>query len=469
MQKVKFLALLKKLTHQELEVFHKYLKRYHPREKIALQVFEYLIKFYPNFEPKEKLQLEYAYQKIFKTDFDTDDYAQKKMLNTVADLYKWLKHFLIVSKTEQDPKLQQAIWLNILLDRGLKGEFSRKATAFYQQTQSSAFTTPADALPNWMASYFYRECLTWDKPLIHANIIEQCTETMASCWEILRLKMACEMSLVKKVTDHAPVQQTVQPTDFKQIGQSILRNVYEALLQLIDSGDGLHFASLESLLIQHGQEIETQELRWIIRCAYSFTSHQSRHNEDVIQYERMHRLNKIGLTHGVFLQDSQLPSSAFGNFVTVACLSKDFEWAAGFIRDYNHIVIETDRPKAILLAQAIVAFETENFRAALQLLEPLRFEALLDIIRSKFLLLRSYYELRADDDTILNTCASFESLLRRSPKTEVVRAMLPFVLILKRLVVRKSSKRLILDCIEKAPMLYSKKWLLAKTVHYKTR
>ena len=87
MQKLKFISLLKTLSQQELEAFHKHLKRHHPREKIALQVFEYLIKFYPNFEPKEKLRLEYAYQKILKTDFDKDDHAQKKMLNTASDLY----------------------------------------------------------------------------------------------------------------------------------------------------------------------------------------------------------------------------------------------------------------------------------------------------------------------------------------------------------------------------------------------
>ena len=68
MQRLKFLSLLKKLTKQELEDFHRYLKRYHRREKIALRVFEYLIRFYPDFEHKEKLGLEYAYQKIFKTD-----------------------------------------------------------------------------------------------------------------------------------------------------------------------------------------------------------------------------------------------------------------------------------------------------------------------------------------------------------------------------------------------------------------
>lgn len=467
MQKVKFLALLKKLNQQELEGFHKYLKQNHPREKIALRVFEYLIRFYPNFEPKEKLRLEYAFQKIFKPDIYREDYAQKKMLNTASDLYKWLKNFLITSKAQHNPQIQQSIWLSILLERGMKDEFSRKSETFYHQTRNAPFNTPSDALPNWMASYFQREHLGWDKPLIHTNIIEQCAETMADCWDVLRLKMACEMSLMKKFADHAPTQQTMQPTDFQQLGQSILKDIYESLLQLINSGEDMHFARLESLLIQNGQEIDPKELEWVIRSAYNFMAEESRHDQDPIQFERMHRLDKIGLAYGVYLQGGYLPSSAFGNIVTVACHAKDFEWASGFIRDFSHIIVEKNRQKAISLARAVLAFETGNFKEVLDLLEPLGFEDPLDTLRSKSLLLRSYYELHSDEDIILDTCASLENLLRRSPKKEAVKALLAFVLVLKRLVVRKSSKQLILDCIEKAPTLYSKKWLLEKTAHYK--
>ena len=88
MQKLKFLSLLKKLSEQELEDFRKYLKRHHRREKIAWKVFEYLARCHPAFDQKEKLDAAYAYQKIFKKTFDQDDNAQKKLLNTAADLYK---------------------------------------------------------------------------------------------------------------------------------------------------------------------------------------------------------------------------------------------------------------------------------------------------------------------------------------------------------------------------------------------
>ena len=470
MQKLKFLSLLKKLTRPELDGYHKYLKRTHPREKIALRVFEYLIRFYPDLDQQEPLRMEYAYQKIFKTDFDKDDNAQKKMLNTASELYKWLRNYLIEAKTQQNPLLQQTIWLGILQERGMKEEFSRKAAEFYQQTRSAPFKTPADAFPNWIASYFHREHLSWDKPLIQAKIIEQCTETMTDCWEIIRLKMACEMTMIKKVTDQPLTHHVKKAIDFQQVGLSILKDTYAALWQLTDSGEEVHFIQLESQLNQHGQHLDPKDLEGIIQYAYNFIGDQSRQNQEAIHYERMHRLDKIGLAYGVFFQDECLPSSVFGNIVTVACLTKNFEWASGFIRDYSHALFENNRTDSIRLAQAILAFETGKFRDVLILLESVSFEAHLDILRSKSLLLRSYYELQTDQDVLLDTCAYFENLLRRSsPQTKAVQALLAFVLILKLLVVQKSSKKVILDRIEKAPVLYSKNWLLEKTAHYKAR
>jgi len=466
MQKLKFLSLLKKLSKQELEDFHKYLKQYHHREKIGLSVFEYLIGFYPDFEQSDDLRLPHAYQNIFKTGFDTDDHAQKKMLNTASDLYKWLKNFLIISKTQQNQALQQTIWLSILQERGLKTEFSRKAAQFYQQTRNAPFKTNTDALPNWMASYFHREQLAMHSPLTHAKAIQQCTQTMTDCWEIIRLKMACEVSQVNKVTSQTSAPQVHEATDFQQIGLSILKETYEALWRLTDSGEEQHFVRLESLLKQYGQHIDTQELEWINRYAYNFIAHQSRQNQDDIHYERMHRLDIIGLEQGVFFRNGYLPSSAFGNIVTVACHSKDFEWASGFVREYSHIILESKRQDAILLAQAIIACESGNFQEVISLLETAVFEAQLDHLRSKSLLLRSYYEFPADQDLILEACAQFENLLRRSPKTEAVKAMLAFVLIFRRIVAQKSSKKVILDRIEKASVLYSRKWLIEKTVHY---
>ena len=164
MQKNKFLSLLKKLTRQELDDYHKYLKRTHPREKIALRVFEYLIRFYPDFDQQEPLRIEYAHQKIFKTDFDKATNAHKNMQNTASELNKWLKNFLIESKAQQNQLVQQTIWLGILQEKGMKEEFSRKATEFYHQTRSAPFMSSADAFPNWIASYFYREHLSWTNP-----------------------------------------------------------------------------------------------------------------------------------------------------------------------------------------------------------------------------------------------------------------------------------------------------------------
>lgn len=466
MQHLKLLSLLKKLTRPELEGFHKYLKQHHSREKIGLSVFEYLIRFYPDFEPPEKLQLDYACQKIFKTDFEQDRHARKKLLNTASDLYKWLQHFLVISKALHNHALQQTIWLSILQEKGLTEEFSRKAAKFYEETRNAPFKTPADALPNWMASYFQREQLSMDKPLAHVALIQQCTETMTNCQEIIRLRMACEMSLVQKVTAKTLPDQTGETNGSRQVGLSILKNTYETLWRLTETAEASHFERLEHLLIQHGHEIDTQELEWIIQYAYNFAAHQSRKNTDPRHTVRMHHLNKISLEQGVFFRNGYLPSSTFGNMVTIACQARDFDWASRFIREYSHVILENKRQDALLLAQAVFAFESGKYQDAVNLLKPAVFESELDVFRAKSILLRSYYELQTEQDIIQDACLQLENWLRRSRESAAVLALKAFVLILKMIVAQKSSKRVILDRLEKAPAIYSKHWLLEKTATY---
>lgn len=469
MDKNKFISLLKKLSKQEIEAFHKHLRQNHAREKIGIGVFEQLISFYPDFDKIEQKQLVYIYKKAFNSDFEQDDHARKKIQNTTSDLYKWLKSFLIGTKAQQDDALQQGIWLSILQERGMAAEFSRNATKFYQETCNIPFTSYKDALPNWMASYFYREKLANDNPFIQAKIIAQCTETMTDCWEIIRLKMACEMTLVNKTAQHLPAEKIQEANTCQNPSLSIVKDIYTALWELTDSGEELYFVRLESLLNQHGQHLNIKELDWIIRYAFNFTAKQSRTNQDELNYERMHRLNKIGLKHGTFLREGYLPSSAFGNIVTVACLIKDFEWSAYFIQEYSHIIVEHNRQEAILLAKAVLAFEIKKFQEVVSLLESVSFQTQLDILRSNSLLLRSHYELNAEQHILLDICTYFENLLRRSPQTESVKAMLAFVLILKRIVTQKSSKKVILQRIENSPDLYSKKWLLEKTAIYEPK
>ncbi|WP_336914472.1 hypothetical protein [Runella sp.] len=408
------------------------------------------------------------YEKVFKTDFDKDPHAQKKMLNIAYVLSKWLKTYLVTSKALGDDALQQMIWLSILQERDLKDEFAKKATEFYTQIQSVPFKKTADALPVWVASYFHREHVSWEAPLKHAETIQHCTETMTACWDILRLKMACEMSMVQRITAESSTRKEVQAAELQMIGLYALKDIYETLWQLIDSGNDLYFTRLEAFLKQFGAYIDPGELNGIFQYAYYFTANQSRHKQEEVHYERTHRLNILALEHGVFLLDGYMPSSAFGNIVTIACLTKDYNWASRFIKDYNHVLQENQRDEAVLLAQAIVAFETNNYKGVIELLESVDFTNHLDMLRAKSLLLRSYYEFGAEQDVMLNTCASFENLLRRSsPQTEADKAMLAFVLTFRKIVTQKSGKELILNRIEKSTGIYSKKWLIEKMKHYK--
>jgi hypothetical protein len=100
MKNLKFFALMRTLEKEEVSHFQKYLKQLHGGEDIALQVFAYARKYYTHKKHEKKLDIAYAYQKIFGEEITEN--TRKKMLNTLSDLYLWLKDFLLSEKMRQD-------------------------------------------------------------------------------------------------------------------------------------------------------------------------------------------------------------------------------------------------------------------------------------------------------------------------------------------------------------------------------
>lgn len=465
----KFLSILKKLSQSELDAFQKHLQYEHPREKIASAVLRQIQRFYPDLDQITPQKIAVMYPKAFNAPFNPDGRSLKNFQNTCSDLYKWLKHFLIITKIQENKTLQESVWLSILQEKALDDEFSKQAAHFYYSTRNTPFTSHTDAMPHWLASYFFREQLSKHQPLNHAHLIQQCTETMTQCWEVIRLKMACEMALVRQAANHLPPSKIQAPPTVDPPGMSILSHIYETLWLLTDTGKEVYFVQLDTLLNQQGHHLDTQDLHWILRYANNFIAKQSRKNQDELDYKRMHQLNQIGLKYGVFSRNGLLSSSAFGNIVNIACLAKDMAWATQFIHTHHHIIHPESRSKALLLAQAIIAFESGQFQRVVQQLETQNFPEALDYLRAKSLLLRSYFELKYEQDFLLENCAFFENLLRRSIKSESVKAMLAFVLTLKLIVTQKSSKTVILKRIHNTANLYSRKWLLQKAKDYEAR
>lgn len=475
MKKLKFFLLLDTLDEQEVAAFHKYLKRMYKGEESALKIFEYARKLYPKPWDAQKLDMEYAYRKIFRSALNAQERNRKKMLNSLSDLYLWLKDFLLTQKVCSDSLESQVLWLQILHQRRLKEEFARQATGLY----TAVGTAPAKGTKIYFrdiaASYFQFKHLTAIRPSLNSSTLQECWDIMTLNTEIIKLKMACEMNTAKKVrpVELAPEARAVLlASGEKRLAKSkLLLRIYKAIDAFILTEREEYFSEVERALFEQADQLDPDELHGILSYLHNFAAAQIRAGKEYIYASKLHLLNQFGLQHSFFTLQGEMSTTQFTNIVNAACAVKDFDWAKLFVEDQLQLVSDKLRDKTRSLSLAIIYFEQANYHEVLTCLGSKDYQDIHYIIRSRLLILRSYFELHEDVEKTLDYCIAFEAqLLRyRKPKTGAVEAALEFVRVCKMILQEKTDKKSLLKRITENANLYLRNWLITQVTHYKGR
>lgn len=460
MKNLKFLNLLATLDAKTISSFHKYLKRIHGSELITIAVFEYILKFYPDFDDEKKLDLTYIHRKIFKKEGDTN---RKRVLNLLADLNLWLKDFLLSEKSKDDSLESRLLWLSVLESRGMEAEFSRQISQIQQEIQ---FSLPEKSITE------YLEKMVVDY-IAHNNSIkgsvEQRIETLNNFraslkrfYEVANLSIDSELANLR----NSGVRMLPDIAHSPSIQKQPLLLLYQEIYRLIDGHDEKSYAKIESILSEQAQNIDLREIHNVISYMHNYAAYKIRQGRDEF-LQSIHQLNKLGVKYGFFTPKGVLSSTQFTNIVNGSSSMKDFAWAESFIAEQNIYLDENIRGETVRLAKAIVLFDQGKFKEVLQTLEFEHFSTLDNSIRSRTLILRSYYEI--DSDLSLDFCIAFETFLYRhqKPKKAVIEDVLSFLKIFKMLYMKKASKEYIINTINTIPRVYFRSWLLEKASLYK--
>lgn len=458
------ILLLKAMSKKEVTSFFKHLKGQHKDDLIALKVFEYLKNLHPKgLDKPKKLDPSYAYEKIFEAPIRKDKHGEKKLQNTCSELYNWLRNYLIGNMACQDDLISNTLWIRFLQQRNMKESYKSAADKLYSKVNQKVFNQTDDGIERLVAGYHYWGWLMANPEKRNYQKAQSCAKILKGCMEVQRLKLECLESLLKRFKQ--PVSDTAagySPQSFH-----LLRDIYESLWKITDSGDLKHFTKLSELLTEWGQQVHPDELLTIIRYVHSFSAAQSRKRKNTEVYSKAHEMDKLGLELGVYQQNGKINSITFLNIVTIASISKQFSWAMNFIEKNKQAVLSKALDSTLLLARAIVANGQKKPVEVLRMLEGHTFEERPDNLRARALLIRSYYELKMDPDTILVNCQDLENLIRKPDMSNMEKGLLSFTTIVKLLALRRSGKKLILSKLEKAEHIYSHEWLLEKANAYK--
>jgi len=170
---------------------------------------------------------------------------------------------------------------------------------------------------------------------------------------------------------------------------------------------------------------------------------------------------KTGLDRGLLLDGEYLSPWTFKNIVRLGLGIQDYAWVSDFIQTYAPALPPEYRKDALHFNLADLAYHQRQFDEVFRHLGQVEFTDVYYSLGAKVLLLKIYFETKADE-ALLSLAASFRTQLSRS-RALSLDARLPYLNFLKLLlrIYRATPARLpaIRQSIADTPMLNDRIWL----------
>jgi hypothetical protein len=463
------LDLLASLDAVELAAFDKHLKTAHPNDRIALRAFAHFKQFHPRFEQKAQLDLDHVVRKLQQQGVVGAQFSRKQLSNTCSELYGWLKDFLLLKKLKDKSLESDYLWLSVLRERGMKAAHGRAEAALFRRVWEAP---KQDVWAYcWNMAAHFANCFNSDS--LKVKDANAAVEALAACR--LALEQFCGVcsrkvnsELLNRLSQEptAAARQVAAPQD-EPLAE--LYGMAEALL----SGGGLAaYEALEAALGRYSKELGKTELYVLWTYLKNYNSHRLQMGDKAV-WERLDRLDKFALQHGLFHNEKDKMSHIqFLNMITVAANRGNYQRAGSLMADYMAEIEEGMRYEVTILADAIVLFGQKRYAEVLQQLKKFddhRFREPNFAIRFRLLKLISMYESGLDTDGLWNDAVSFEGFLRRSesPWKNAAKASLAFVRFYKQLILRRPKTKELKAYMKSAKPLFFGAWLLEKFVDYR--
>ncbi|MCC6458911.1 MAG: hypothetical protein IT260_00470 [Saprospiraceae bacterium] len=465
----KFYSLLSRLQEEDIAAFRKYLQQVHGKKKTALRLFDYIRKVHKKPRAAKNLELDFAYQKIYRQDIGEN---RKNMLNTLSDLYLWLKEFLLWQKAKLESIESRALWLSVLREKGLDTEFSKHACMLRDDLARQPRKAIGDYLGALIASHFIHFETIQDKASAHSGYAKDYLTELNLYNAISTLKVACEILTIKDLrpagfnTDLWPNEMLF--SSLPVLSGHPLLELYQLIHRLIKTREEEVFHICVARLAECAAQINSDELNTVFLYLNNYASSQVRKGNKSI-WGHMHSLNQIGIEHKIFTRSGEMSIAQFQNIVNTACKAGDFSWVKSFFTTQSEYLNPELRKDAQILTNAMVAAERNDFALVVRTLKEATPKDIQTQIRTKALLLIGYYETEDPEVDLYTFCANFEFFLKRHQGTmfEAVQGTLQFVRFTKNLLQKQLPKEKLIETIQNAGLLYFRPWLLEKAAKYK--
>ena len=335
-------------------------------------------------------------EKAWKYIFPNCAYKDKEMRYTMSFLLKATRQFLIFQELNNDKVQSQVLLCRSLRHRGLDKLFEKEINSTINWQESQPFRNTRYHYNNYLiqleqGEYQSQKSRRGDLPLQKlsdeltyfyiADILRQnCTilthQTVS--------RRTYDLKLLKEVLEH------VETNDYSFA--PAIEIYYHGYKALSDLKNEYHFKKLKSLITEHWSHFPANESREIYLMAINYCI--KRINRAEREYIREgFELYQSGLKNEVFLEEGYLSSYTYKNISRLGLYLGEFDWVEKFLNRYKKFLFPQTRENTYLYNLAFFYFQKPDYENAMQLLQKVDFDDVLNNLDARRMLLRIYYEL----------------------------------------------------------------------------
>ncbi|MEL6864722.1 MAG: hypothetical protein AAFP19_09890 [Bacteroidota bacterium] len=468
MQKSKFFQAFSSLEARIQNQFIQYLEANYPAKKQSLRLLVYL---HQHIRDAVKLEKALVAKAVF-TQSAGKKSLERKLSDQLTDLFGLLEEFLLWLKIKDRQFGERAFLLiDIYKERGMEQLLQQqlnKTDKHLSQEQSKGMTYYLDRMRLAHHQYYIPQSFKLRSDPKKAVGVSVAMEQLDRFFVASKLRYSCEL------LSRGLILQEHHPIHFLEVIEQFCGDLsaeedpciqlFGQMKQLLQYQQRDDYFELKTQFFEQLAVLPTEERMILLGYLINFAAESINKGQQAFIHEAFD-LYKRGLAEGVFIEKGQLSDTQFNNIVNLACRLKELAWAESFIDYWQHYLDRSIKKSALAIAHARIHFEKAQYEACIYTLQKVDFRHVYYALRSKTLLLRSFYELEESTDWIISFCQSFKTYLRRNTKInrEVKHYFLHFVQAVEKLCKKStSSSPTLKSAIEGLrPMAYEN-WIMDK-------
>ena len=456
--KNQFIYIFKAVEPAEQAAFQHYIGHFYGQQKVVLNTFEQAVK-----------SIAANDEQAFLTNVKND----KKTLNDLSDLKKWLLEFLTIQEVKNNSYDAKFLTLQALKKRGLHGVFSDKSKLLSQELNKH------EKPDIWLdllklrlnhADYFNTEN---EKMADHQAHLQALLDQLDNFYSSTKLRYSAELesrkNILKEQYNPRFLTEILASIDGDDALNPIIKDLYLPLLNLIKNKSETAYFALKAFLSKNPAHDQQEKLA-ILLYLLNFAAYRMRHNDPIFNNEYF-ELTQIGLNQSLFIAAGYFPTRTFNNIVNVGSMVKGYNWTKKFIEEWSIHLSPDDKLVGHNLALARLNFGEKKFQMTIDYLQKLENHKNIHfLVEIKSLLARAYYEQKIESSRQNALCDSFELQVRRVKRVnENLRtSALNFIKILRFLINDKPKNQIISALNKKDEIVICYEWLKAKIEECKT-